>query len=119
MAANQRQIGGTHYKGKPIEHWDFVLMHNIPYMEAQIMKYVMRWRDKNGVDDLRKAMHFLEKLIEWQGAEVRAIEDVRQEERAMRVWQELSIAVSCTSPDGSAEIGQVKYLQEQIQENGK
>lgn len=64
MAANDRQEGGAHYKGVPMEHWDFVLMHNIPYLEAQIIKYVMRHKKKNGMEDLRKAKHFLEKLIE-------------------------------------------------------
>lgn len=66
MVANEEQVGGTHYKGKPIEHWDFVLMHNIPYLEAQVIKYMMRWRDKNGVEDLRKARHFVDKLIEYE-----------------------------------------------------
>lgn len=66
MSANERQVGGSHYKGAPVQHWDFVLMHQIPYMEAQVIKYVMRWRKKNGVEDLRKAAHFIEKLIEWE-----------------------------------------------------
>jgi len=64
MAANDKQEGGAHYKGVPVEHWDFVLMHNIPYLEAQVIKYMMRWRKKNGIEDLRKAKHFVEKLIE-------------------------------------------------------
>jgi len=65
MPANDEQVGGTHYKGQPIEHWDFALMHDMPYMEAQIFKYVLRWKQKNGISDLRKAQHFLRKLIEW------------------------------------------------------
>ena len=65
--ANDRQVGGNHYKAE-FEHWDFVLMHKMPYMEAQIFKYVLRWREKDGVEDLEKAKHFLEKLIEWEKA---------------------------------------------------
>lgn len=61
--ANSRQVGGSHYKSK-IEHWDYVLANDIPYLEAQIIKYVSRWRKKNGLQDLQKAKHFLEKLIE-------------------------------------------------------
>lgn len=64
MAANEEQVGGGHYKGQKVEHWDFVMMHDIPYMEAQVIKYMMRWRKKNGVEDLRKAEHFIRKLIE-------------------------------------------------------
>jgi len=63
MSANEKQVGGEHYRA-PIQHWDYVLANKIPYLEAQIIKYVTRWRDKNGVQDLLKAQHFLEKLIE-------------------------------------------------------
>tara|TARA_R110002020_G_scaffold406973_2_gene617084 strand:+ start:443 stop:700 length:258 start_codon:yes stop_codon:yes gene_type:complete len=63
MAANDKQIGGLHYD-QPIQHWDYVVANNIPYLEAQVIKYVSRWRRKNGMQDLDKAQHFLEKLIE-------------------------------------------------------
>ena len=63
MNANDTQVGGEHYKS-PIQHWDYVLANDIPYMEAQIIKYVTRWRKKNGFQDLAKAKHFLEKLME-------------------------------------------------------
>jgi hypothetical protein len=64
MAANDRQVGGNHYRKQGIQHWDYVLANDIPYMEAQIIKYVSRWRDKGGIEDLKKASHFLDKLIE-------------------------------------------------------
>jgi len=67
--ANQRQVGGTHYKTK-MEHWDYVIANNIPYMEAQIIKYVGRHQDKGGVQDLYKAQHFLEKLLETEEAKL-------------------------------------------------
>lgn len=63
MSANEKQVGGTHYR-EPIQHWDLVAKNQIPYMEAQIIKYVMRHRKKNKEEDLRKAQHFLQKLIE-------------------------------------------------------
>lgn len=62
--ANNRQVGGTHYQQQPYQHWDFVNDTKLPYMEAQIVKYVSRWRAKNGVQDLQKAIHFLDKLVE-------------------------------------------------------
>lgn len=64
MSANSKQVGGDHYKGKLVEHWDFVLMHNIPYLEAVAMKYIMRHTQKGGREDLQKAIHYIEKLIE-------------------------------------------------------
>lgn len=60
---NETQVGGTHYQSS-IQHWDYVLANNIPYLEAQIIKYVTRHAKKNGLQDLQKARHFLDKLIE-------------------------------------------------------
>jgi hypothetical protein len=61
--ANETQIGGTHYR-TPIQHWDYVIANGLGYFEGQITKYVTRWRKKNGLQDLYKARHFLDKLIE-------------------------------------------------------
>lgn len=63
--ANDRQIGGNHYKtpGK-LEHWDLVGMFEWDYFQGQITKYLMRWRKKNGLEDLEKARHYLDKYIE-------------------------------------------------------
>jgi lipopolysaccharide biosynthesis regulator YciM len=68
--ANDIQIGGDHYQST-IEHWDYVLANDIPYMEAQIIRYVTRWRKKGGLDDLAKAAHFLMKLIEHNGGDIK------------------------------------------------
>lgn len=62
-AANERQVGGVHYKTK-IQHWDFAASNNLDYFQGQITKYVARWKNKNGVQDLEKAAHFLQKYIE-------------------------------------------------------
>lgn len=66
MSQNAIQIGGSHYKEKAIEPWDFIAANNLGYFEGNIVKYVSRWRDKSGVEDLRKARHYLDKLIELQ-----------------------------------------------------
>lgn len=65
MVANERQVGGEHYKteGKP-EHWDLVITYGWDYFQGQITKYLMRWRLKNGIEDLEKARHYLDKYIE-------------------------------------------------------
>lgn len=64
MSANDHQEGGNHYRDLPIQVWDFILENNIPFLEGNVIKYVSRWRNKNGVKDLKKAKHYLEKLIE-------------------------------------------------------
>lgn len=63
MTANERQVGGTHYKTK-YEHWDFVTNVGMSYLGAQVCKYLKRWRDKNGLEDVEKSLHFLDKMIE-------------------------------------------------------
>jgi len=62
--ANETQIGGNHYKAKSIQPWDFIAANQIGYFEGNIVKYVSRWRDKGGINDLKKARHYLDKLIE-------------------------------------------------------
>jgi hypothetical protein len=62
--ANKRQVGGKHYKNMAIEHWDVVALNDLDYFQGQITKYVMRWKGKNGIQDLEKATHFLQKYIE-------------------------------------------------------
>lgn len=62
---NAHQVGGRHYK-TAIQHWDFVLANGLGYMEGQITKYVARHAKKNGLEDLEKARHFLDKLIWWE-----------------------------------------------------
>jgi hypothetical protein len=62
--ANDRQHGGDHYKKREYQHWDFVCDLNLDYLLGCASKYVARWRDKNGKEDLEKAVHYLEKAME-------------------------------------------------------
>lgn len=66
--ANEKQVGGTHYKKyKELQPWDVVTAWNLGYLDGTALKYIARWRDKNGIEDLKKAIHFLEKLVEVEG----------------------------------------------------
>ena len=71
MANNDRllsslttQVGGTHYKEFVIQPVEFCFVNNIPYLEATAIKYLCRWRNKGGIQDLEKAKHFIDLLIE-------------------------------------------------------
>lgn len=64
IAANATQVGGQHYKSKAIQPWDYIASNNLGYLEGNVVKYVSRWKDKGGVEDLKKAQHYLAKLIE-------------------------------------------------------
>lgn len=64
MTANSKQVGGAHYKDKLIQPWDFIIANELGYLEGNVVKYVSRWKEKNGLQDLKKAQHYLQKLIE-------------------------------------------------------
>lgn len=64
QSANDIQIAGDHYRTKPVQPWDYIAANDLGYFEGNIVKYVSRWREKGGIDDLRKAQHYLTKLIE-------------------------------------------------------
>ena len=68
MAANDVQHGGDHYKTKAIQPWDFIISNNIGFLEGNAIKYLCRWRDKGGIQDLEKARHYIDKLIEVEKA---------------------------------------------------
>jgi len=80
MAANDTQVGGSHYKKGGEEHWDRVYRLNLDYFQGQITKYIERWKDKNGLEDLRKARHFLDKYIEL-AEEANQEEEIKQSRR--------------------------------------
>ena len=65
-AALTTQVGGNHYKDMAIQPVEYIHKNGIGYFEGCVIKYVSRWRKKNGVEDLKKARHFLDLLIEFE-----------------------------------------------------
>ena len=65
----QTQVGGTHYKDYKIQPLEFIHANNIPFCEANAIKYLCRWRNKNGKQDLLKARHYIDLLIELEYGE--------------------------------------------------
>lgn len=63
MVKQENKIEPNYYMKYKIIPLDFILANNIPFVEGNVIKYVCRWKDKNGVEDLKKAMSYLEKLI--------------------------------------------------------
>ena len=64
MKAIDEQIGGEHYRNKAIQPIEYILANDLGFCEGNIIKYVSRFKDKNGLEDLKKAKHYLEFLIE-------------------------------------------------------
>ncbi len=60
---NSHQEGGDHYKTMAIQPWDFIVTNKLGFLEGNIVKYVCRWQSKGGIEDLKKASHYLAKLI--------------------------------------------------------
>lgn len=68
-SANSRQVGGDHYSKHKIQPWDVMQEYLSPeefygYLKGCVIKYVLREKDKGGVEDLQKACHYLEKMEE-------------------------------------------------------
>ena len=64
MKALDKQTGGNNYKNYKIQHIEFFHANDIGYAESAIIQYVMRFRDKNGLEDLKKAKHMIDILIQ-------------------------------------------------------
>ena len=63
-SALTHQEGGGHYKNLPIQLVEFIHANGVGYFEGNVIKYMLRWRVKHGIEDLKKAKHYIELLIE-------------------------------------------------------
>jgi hypothetical protein len=64
MKSYKKQVGGNHYKKYKIQPVEFIVKNNIGFCEGNIIKYVLRFKDKGGIADLEKAKHYIELLID-------------------------------------------------------
>ena len=58
METSKTQIGGSHYTTKKIQPIDYILENNLDYCSGNVVKYITRHKDKNGAEDIRKAIHY-------------------------------------------------------------
>ena len=61
------QVGGDHYKSLRVQPVEYIHANGIGYFEGNVIKYVSRWRSKNGIKDLEKARHYIDLLIQLEG----------------------------------------------------
>jgi hypothetical protein len=64
MKSYKKQVGGSHYKKYKIQPVEFIIKNNIGFVEGNIIKYILRFKEKGGVQDLEKAKHYIELLID-------------------------------------------------------
>ena len=65
--ALKEQVGGDHYSKLAIQPVEYINKNNLSYLQGNVIKYVTRYKDKNGLQDLQKARHYIEMLIELEG----------------------------------------------------
>ena len=58
------QVGGDHYSKLAIQPVEYITANNLSYLQGSVIKYVTRYQDKNGVEDLQKAIHFVKMMIQ-------------------------------------------------------
>jgi len=59
-----KQVGGTHYSKMAIEPIEFIVQNGLGYIEGNVIKYISRYKNKNGLEDLKKARHYIDMLIQ-------------------------------------------------------
>lgn len=66
MAAHDEQVGGNHYKQLAIQPSEYIYLNQLGWFEGNVVKYVTRHKVKNGVEDIKKAIHYLHLLMEYE-----------------------------------------------------
>lgn len=64
MKPTQNQIGGNHYSDMLIQPAEYCELNNLSFLEGNVIKYISRHRNKNGAEDLKKAQHCIDLLLE-------------------------------------------------------
>lgn len=98
------QVGGSHYKDMPIQPAHFIRLNSIPYHEGCVIKYVCRHRTKNGREDIEKAIHYLQMILEedYGGTIGKGFDELHKAMDAMtddQLMAELKEEAPSTNPD--------------------
>jgi hypothetical protein len=70
--AMSKQVAGDHYSKLKIQPVEYIMQNGLDYLQGNVIKYITRFRDKAGVQDLDKAIHYIEMLKERHTAEIAA-----------------------------------------------
>ena len=66
IGAKDMQIGGNHYKDMIIQPTEFIHRNNLSFIQGNVIKYICRYKSKNGIQDLEKAKHYIDLLIQFE-----------------------------------------------------
>jgi hypothetical protein len=78
LSAKDKQVGGNHYQALAIQPAEFIHKNGIGFLAGNIIKYVCRYKQKGGIQDLEKAKHYVEMLIEFESQPERIAEKLNQ-----------------------------------------
>lgn len=78
MNPKEKQVSGNHYKEMKIQPIEFIQANELSFSQGNVVKYVCRYKQKNGIEDLKKAIHYCELMIE----------ELKQEQRKVEEFQE-------------------------------
>ena len=70
VAASETQVAGNHYSKLKIQPMEYCLQNDLNYGQSNAIKYITRYKDKNGIEDLKKAIHCIELLIEFEEKDI-------------------------------------------------
>ena len=66
IGVKDMQIGGDHYKDMVIQPTEFIHRNNLSFIQGNVIKYICRYKSKNGIQDLEKAKHYIDLLIQFE-----------------------------------------------------
>jgi hypothetical protein len=64
MSALNKQEGGNHYKDLAIQPIEYIFRNNLSFLQANVVKYITRYKDKNGAEDVKKTIHYCQLILE-------------------------------------------------------
>lgn len=91
------QYGGEHYKGKAIQPIEYAHANNLSFFQGNVVKYVTRYKDKKGAEDIEKAVHYLQMILEFEygvKTSFKKEEDISEQECVdyhQKLWKEETI----------------------------
>lgn len=91
------QYGGEHYKGKVIQPIEYAHANNLSFFQGNVVKYVTRYKDKKGAEDIEKAVHYLQMILEFEygvKTSFKKEEDISEQECVdyhQKLWKEGTI----------------------------
>lgn len=66
MSVTDSMVGGNHYREGGIQPIQYIHANNLNFFEGNVVKYTTRHRNKNGIQDLKKAVHYLQMILEFE-----------------------------------------------------